>query len=593
MGGFSIPGPIIKFSVDSSSLNTDLSVSLNQLNANFQAFNDRLAKSLSDNIKGSTSAAANSLVQQAAQLRALYSTGALGIQALQVQQRNLIGLLDTQIKQLATQDTLTKSQLSTLKQLTLERERQQNALNRGVGVGVTAGTSAALSSVSGPIIANISRLGTGLLGVAGGSGAEAAAFSAAASGIAAIAAGGGVATAVIGGLTIGLLAAGGAAAALAVSGGELVLQLSNISQRTGISIQDLQVLSAVASASNLGLEDVVVGFRKFSQALSGGDGLDTGDGSGGAAGATKLASQLLKNMGVTSKDSFTALKQIADAFQKLPDGPEKAAVAVALFGRSGLQLIPILNQGADGVEKFRGVVEKLGPSIGQNAVKVIDDWKASTVNLRQEFQTLEVELATVFLPLLSKLQNGAANFIASGFMSFADPLGGIDLKAPAEGSTSAATFGTAMDNAFKIGEAVAKRFSPVLKTVRADLDGTNAALKKLIAEGTKELQELNDQANKKAQDEIDSFIKSGQLHSPTATPADDVLEKQRLGMEQLAELMLNFPAKASGVAAAVAGLTNTTIADLQKLADEALKKVNDDQDQELSQQIKSQTGINN
>ena len=196
-------------------------------------------------------------------MRALYSTGSLAIKDLQTQQKNLLGLLDQEISKLVTRNDLSNKELSTLKALTLERERQQNALNRGTGVGVTAGTQSALGLVSGPIVANISRLGTGLLGLAGGSGGSdggGAAFAGAAAGITAITSAGGPAIAILGALTAALIAAGGAAVSLAISGGALAQNLNNISQKTGISIQNLQVLQAAGSTVGLGLDELVTGF---------------------------------------------------------------------------------------------------------------------------------------------------------------------------------------------------------------------------------------------------------------------------------------------------------------------------------------------
>ena len=36
----------------------------------------------------------------------------------------------------------------------------------------------------------------------------------------------------------------------------------------------------------------------------------------------------------------------------MPDGAQKAAAAVAIFGKSGAELIPLLNEGAASMEKF-------------------------------------------------------------------------------------------------------------------------------------------------------------------------------------------------------------------------------------------------
>ena len=612
MGGFSIPGPIIKFQFDESDFTAQVQATLANVSKQVQTQNKQISQSISSQI-------ANPLIAQAAQLRALYSTGALAIKDLQVQQKNLLGLLDSEISKLVTRNDLSNKELSTLKALTLERERQQNALNtrrwRWCNDWNDFGAEYGQRSRSLRVFHGLALAYSVSLAVRQGSGGSGgAAFSGAAAGITAITAAGGPAVAILGALTAALIAAGGAAVSLAISGGALVQNLNNISQKTGISIQNLQVLQAAGSTVGLGLDELVTGFRKFSQALSGGDGLDTGDGSGGVAGATKKAAEVLQILGVTSKDSFTAIEQTADAFQKLPDGPLKAAAAIQLFGRSGLQLIPILNQGSAGVEKFRAIVEQFGPSIDQNAIQSQLNWQLATTKLGTAFDNLKVSAIPV-LGVLTSLTTEAANFLnainkgdTSGLNSFEkilfylSPFGAFTVgsgtglsgisKSLDKTSASAVTAGSSLDQMFKIAEAGANGLNPSVKQLTDLLNGTTDALRKLQQEGAKELQTLNDEQAKAALTKLTNFTTQGQLAVPGATPADDILTKQRQDLEAIAEIVLNFPSLASQAQAAVVGVTNTTITDLQKVADAALKKVDDEDSAAQDERIKNEKELN-
>ena len=40
-------------------------------------------------------------------------------------------------------------------------------------------------------------------------------------------------------------------------------------------------------------------------------------------------------------------------FSQLEDGPQKTALALEIFGKSGKDLIPLLNSGAEGHREFR------------------------------------------------------------------------------------------------------------------------------------------------------------------------------------------------------------------------------------------------
>src|SRR6266404_5681554 len=121
----------------------------------------------------------------------------------------------------------------------------------------------------------------------------------------------------------GLAAAGIAAAAglveLGKSGAELVEHLQHVSEKTGIGVRDLQIFQAAGATVGVSLDDMVIGMRRFDQALM-------GFGKGAAA------QGILRELGVTAKDNKTALLQVSDAFSKMQDPVRRANDAVALFG---------------------------------------------------------------------------------------------------------------------------------------------------------------------------------------------------------------------------------------------------------------------
>lgn len=187
------------------------------------------------------------------------------------------------------------------------------------------------------------------------------------------------------------IAAGAGVTAMAIAGAELVHELAMVSAKTGISIQDLQGLQAAGKTVGLSLDAMVTGFRKFDQAL-------LGMGKGGGAAAV-----VLRNLGVTALTNKEALNEVADAFSKMEDGPRKAADAVALFGRSGLNMIPFLNKGREGLAEFDKLVDEYGPKIGSDAVKANEAYLVSQVKLGLAWDSMKVSLVSGVLPVLSSV----------------------------------------------------------------------------------------------------------------------------------------------------------------------------------------------
>jgi hypothetical protein len=216
----------------------------------------------------------------------------------------------------------------------------------------------------------------------------------------------GLAIGALGGLAAAGIAAAGALVELGKGGAELVEHLSQVSQKTGISVRDLQIFQAAGATVGVSLDDMVVGMKKFGQAI-------TGFGKGAAA------QSVLRELGVTAKDSKEGLLQVADAFAKMEDGPRKASDAVALFGKSGLNLIPLLNQGRDGIERWTAAVDKLGPVIGEQAVAANEKYRASVEELSLSWDKVKVQVEQSTIPALSKLTSWFANnfqSIKAGFL---------------------------------------------------------------------------------------------------------------------------------------------------------------------------------
>lgn len=207
----------------------------------------------------------------------------------------------------------------------------------------------------------------------------------------------GVAIAGISAIGAAGIAAAAGLAAMAISGAEVVERLSNISQKTGISIRDLQTFEAAGKTVGVSLDDMVTAMRKFDQGISG-----TGKG----AGAAEL---VLKRLGITSHDNKEALLEAADAFAKMPDGVQKATDAVVLFGKSGLAMIPFLNKGRDGVEEFSKMVSEYGPNIDANAIAANEKWQASTEALSLAWDRFKVNIIGSVLPTITSLVSGIAD----------------------------------------------------------------------------------------------------------------------------------------------------------------------------------------
>lgn len=128
--------------------------------------------------------------------------------------------------------------------------------------------------------------------------------------------------------------------------------LSKLSQKTGITADGLYSLSAAAKLSDVDFASLEGSLSKFSKGIG-----EASMGTGSAKDAFDRLGVSIRNQDGTLKDSFTLLVELSDKFQDMPNGASKATTAMELFGKSGAQMIPLLNSGSEALKEYLGVMD--------------------------------------------------------------------------------------------------------------------------------------------------------------------------------------------------------------------------------------------
>lgn len=151
-----------------------------------------------------------------------------------------------------------------------------------------------------------------------------------------------------------------------------------------------------------------------------------------AAEGAKQDARAFDQLGVAYKDAHgkivpmeQLLPKVADAFQKMEDGPRKTAIAVALFGRSGVAMIPMLNEGAAGLKKWGDEAERIGVVMSDEAAAQADEFNDSLDTLNQSVFGLGNGIAGGLLPQLTQLIQMLTAMIAANRPEILQRLQGI------------------------------------------------------------------------------------------------------------------------------------------------------------------------
>lgn len=167
--------------------------------------------------------------------------------------------------------------------------------------------------------------------------------------------------AVAGGMALGIAGAIGTAAARAGD-------ISDLAERTGVAAETLQALDFGAKLAGVEVGELAQSLGALSK---------------GALAATKGGGEAQKawaKTGVSLRDSNGDLKtadalmvEVADTFAGMPEGVEKTALAMQLFGRSGAGLLPFLNQGGAKIAELRDEAVELGAVMSEETIKAGDE----------------------------------------------------------------------------------------------------------------------------------------------------------------------------------------------------------------------------
>ena len=154
--------------------------------------------------------------------------------------------------------------------------------------------------------------------------------------------------------------AAGAISVSALKGAvDMLDMLDDLSEKTGIATESLSALRYAGEVVGTPIEALATGVRKLSlnMAAAAGGGKEQ-------AAAFQAIGVAFKNLDGSLRGSDAVLGDIADKFASFRDGPEKAALAVELFGKSGADMSPVLNKGAAGISDLRAEAERLGVVFG-------------------------------------------------------------------------------------------------------------------------------------------------------------------------------------------------------------------------------------
>ncbi len=165
-------------------------------------------------------------------------------------------------------------------------------------------------------------------------------------------------------------------------------EFQDMAEKTGDSAQNIASLAVAAQVAGTGMDVIVSAANKLTKNLTGVD--DESKAAGAALAALGINIAAFKQLGAA--DQFETVAKAMDGFQ---DGAQKSAVAMALWGKSGAELIPFMKELSG--ETGRQVI------LTNEQIKQADEYADRQAKLRAEIGLYAQAIATQALPAMNEM----------------------------------------------------------------------------------------------------------------------------------------------------------------------------------------------
>jgi len=268
--------------------------------------------------------------------------------------------------------------------------------------------------------------------------------------------------------------AGRAALSYATNVANAVDHMNDLAQRTGIGVEALQVFQQAAELS--GVDDITTAVQKLTVSI--GNAAESAD----TNAFTKLGLDFEQLRAMSPEEQFKAVQA---AIAALPTEADRAAAAVAIFGRSGVELLPLMNENLAAIEEK---MRRLGAIVGDDQVAAIDSMNDALKETQKMFDGIIGNVVGNLAPIVESLAEevmsmvesfnvanqdagGIAGVLTDALLDIADYLAGVFDNAVAGFDG----FGATLQEVGSIFQFVGNVFTAIAETLRKDFNGFQVA----------------------------------------------------------------------------------------------------------------------
>lgn len=171
-----------------------------------------------------------------------------------------------------------------------------------------------------------------------------------------------------------------------------------MAQKIGASVEAVSELTYAFDRESVSQEAAMKGLKTLASTM-----FEASQGGKEAVATFKGMGVEFESMPGVLRATDQVLLDLAERFANMRDGPEKAALAVKLFGKAGMDMIPFLNQGRTGIAQLREEARRLGVVVSTEAAASAAAFNDNLRAVRASGEGLMMTFANKMLPSLTDI----------------------------------------------------------------------------------------------------------------------------------------------------------------------------------------------
>jgi hypothetical protein len=177
--------------------------------------------------------------------------------------------------------------------------------------------------------------------------------------------------------------------------------LFDMSKRTGVATESLSVLQFAAEQTGTDMGGVETALKKMQKSI-----FAAGEGSKEAAEALAMVGLSAGDLEGLSADQ--QMGKIADGLMGIQDPGARAAVAMQIFGKSGTDILPMLEGGSAGMAAFADEAKRLGLIMDSETAAKADALGDAIDSVKSSMKMAFIQVGSAVAPILTQLAQGLA-----------------------------------------------------------------------------------------------------------------------------------------------------------------------------------------